>query len=167
MQCTGELAGAVRAGLERMDETYHPIAGKCHVCLGKSDRELAGFVTDRERIECALHEQSLGDIDEIGSGAHIAPKTACKHLARNGGLQRLPGSRNPNSAAGEAALEIGHRCPLRTDDEADHLVDRPHLPRGGAQSLHPRGGLSRSGIECVTVHSAVHRMSPSTRLWPR
>ena len=78
-------------------------------------------------------------------------KAAGKHVALDRLARRGAGGGDPDAAAGQLALDVGHGVAVGADDEADHLVDR--LERAGerAMPLHPRSDTGRSGVELDIV----------------
>ena len=70
-----------------------------------------------------------------GGTRELALEAAREGLARDRVAERRRRRRDPDAAAGQLALEIGHQRAVRPDDETDQLGDRLHRAGQRAQPL--------------------------------
>ena len=114
------------------------------------------FPCDGERIERAPHQEALGLFNQLRRDAELALEAAREDVAGHSVLERGFLARDPQSAARQLALEIGHHA-VRPDHEADQLVDRLHRAGQGAQPLGAGTAFARSGVELVVGRACQHR----------
>ena len=149
-QRAGELGNAVGAGVRRMQQAHDLVAGDRRFGLGETGRDQPRFARDGQRIERGADQQALGLVHQFRRHADLALEAAREDVARDGVLERRPLGRDPQSAARQLALEIGHHA-VRPDHEADQLVDRLHRAGDGAQPLGAGTAFARSGVELVVA----------------
>ena len=119
----------------------------------------AGLAGDRQRIERGAFQQPFGLSRQIGGDPHVALEAAGKTLRLTASSMRA-GRGDPDAAAGQLALDVGHGLAVRADHEADHFLDR--LERAGKRAMRSVPGATlvaprSSSLSCAVASILVSR----------
>src|SRR5215813_1366284 len=149
-----------------MEQAHNPAMRQRCFGLAKSDCRLSRLVSDGERVERGPFDQLFGRFDEIRRQLHRTLEASSKGLAIDRLAQRRPCCRDPDSAAGKPALEIGHDRSIRADHETDQVGNRCDRAGYGAESLAPRWNFPGAVVESVMLRPVLHaRSRPSRQAW--
>ena len=138
------------------------LVGDRRLDLGKAGEARAGFAGDRQRIERRAQNQPLGLRREIGSDAHLALEAAGKHLALHRLLERRPRGGDPDAAARQFPLDVGHHLAGGPTTKRNRSSTGLHLAGERATALARGGNAGRPAVEFVVLRhcaSIVLRLS--------
>src|SRR5579872_4971763 len=113
-----ELAATVGRTVGRFDQHGDAAVANGLVDLGEAGDRLAGTARQTETFNRAPHEQGLDAIVEIRIRHDVLLRRAREQPLGDRGFHAIAGRGQPQTAARQAAVDVGHDAAVRIDDKA-------------------------------------------------